>query len=844
MKTLSMKSNTVKPEIVGARRFAFSASLLTSLFILTACSGGSGSGTVANVDTGTDTDTGIVYSGPAPQSEDVQNFKISVWDNLVQENRCGSCHSVTGGQAPFFVRSDDINLAYQVANPLVDLGSPAQSLMATKVAGGHNCWLASNSACGDIVTNYIESWASTSGSVANVVVLQTPQLKDVGSSKPFPLDSTDFSNTVYPLLTTYCSDCHTENSLTAQQPYIASADVETAYETAKSRINIDSPESSRLVSRLRSEFHNCWSSCSANADTMSAAITAFADTIEATVVDPQWVLSKALSLPDGIVASSGGRVESNMIALYEFKTGSGSTAFDTSGVDPAIDLNLIGDVDWVGSWGIRINEGKAQGSTNSSKKIHDLVTGTGEYSLEAWLVPDNVTQDGPARIVSYSGGADIRNFTLGQTLYNYDFLNRNDQSDSNGSPALSTPDADEVLQASLQHVVLSYSPVEGRRVFVNGEDVAGLDNTPGGVLAGEWDDGFALVLGQETSGEDQWRGTVRLLAIYNRALSESDVLQNFDAGVGEKFFLLFSVSHLIAMPEAYVVFEVQQFDDYGYLFNSPFFISLDGSATPGSVVMKGLRIGINGREAEVGQSFAKLDFTLTDASYSAEGVSLSTLGTVIALQNGADTDEFFLTFDQLGEHEFVRVEALPPGLPVPADLEEQSEIGLRQFEEINATLSAITGVSAVNVNVASTFETVKQQLPTVENINGFLAAHQMAVTQLSVKYCSELVGELGDTDTSVRDSFFPDFDFTALVDTAFSTVGRQNLIGPLQNKLLLNSGLSTQPDALDVELELNNLIDIMRVSCPGTCSAEPDRTLKIVKASCAAATGSAVMLLQ
>jgi len=186
---------------------------------------------------------------------------------------------------------------------------------------------------------------------------------------------------------------------------------------------------------------------------------------------------------------------------------------------------------------------------------------------------------------------------------------------------------------------------------------------------------------------------------------------------------------------------------------------------------------------------------------------------------------------------------VPSPLPDPVDLEEQSEIGLRKFEEINAALSAITGVSSANSNIASTYETVKQQLPTVESINGFLAAHQMATTQLAVKYCSELVGELGETNTA-RSQFFPNFNFSAGVDSAFDTAGRQNIIGPLQDHLLLNSGLASQPDPLDMALELNSLIDIMRASCPGSCSSEPDRTLKIVKATCAAAVGSAAMLLQ
>ena len=40
------------------------------------------------------------------------------------------------------------------------------------------------------------------------------------------------------------------------------------------KINLDQPAQSRLVLRLRNEFHNCWSDCAANAAEMEAAIAA------------------------------------------------------------------------------------------------------------------------------------------------------------------------------------------------------------------------------------------------------------------------------------------------------------------------------------------------------------------------------------------------------------------------------------------------------------------------------------------------------------------------------------------------------------------------------------------
>ena len=77
---------------------------------------------------------------------------------------------------------------------------------------------------------------------------------------------------------------------------------------------------------------NCWSDCAQNATMMENAIRDLAGRIPVTQVDPALVLSKARTLYDGTVASGGNRYYSNLIALYEVKTGSGILAYGTSGV--------------------------------------------------------------------------------------------------------------------------------------------------------------------------------------------------------------------------------------------------------------------------------------------------------------------------------------------------------------------------------------------------------------------------------------------------------------------------------------------------------------------------------
>ncbi|WP_370980397.1 LamG domain-containing protein [Agaribacterium sp. ZY112] len=810
---------------------------LSLLATVAACSSGSGEGVQANAQGADDgRNSGLVYKGPAPSTDDVQNFKINVWDNLATSDRCGACH-IEGEQSPMFVRTDDINLAYAEANKLVDLGAPPLSRLVTKVQSGHNCWSGEPNVCADIITNYIENWASASGAEPNAVVLVAPPEIEIGQSKNFPLDSALFSTTVYPVLTSYCVDCHSEDSATKQQPYLASADIDVAYQAAKSRMKLDNPASSRLVNRLGFDSHNCWSNCAANASTMEEAIQALADGIPTTEVDPALVVSRALSLPDGIVASSGGRVESAAIALYEFKTGEGAIAFDTSGVEPALDLNLSGDYEWVGSWGVRINDGKAQGATSTSSKLYDLISSTGEFSVEAWLIPDNVAQDGPARIVTYSGGPDDRNFTLGQTTYDYDFLVRHSEAEGAGGDQLSTPSEDEVLQATLQHVVVNFDPINGQSIFVNGELVAE-DTEQVGNLA-DWDPTYALAVGNEVDNAELWMGTMRLLAIHNRKLSVEDITENFEAGVGEKFFLLFGLSHLIDVPEAYIVFEVQQYDNYGYLFTEPFFISLDNSTVPDDLRIQGLRLGLNGREVATGQAYANLDITINSENYSsAAGTSLGRLGALIPLEQGADIDQFFLSFDSIAGRSYARpAEPVPERVPLAA-VEEQSEIGVRTFDEVNLNLSQMTGVATDEVSVKSVFDAVRQQMPVDANPQAFLASHQSGVMQLSVAYCTALV-----QDNSLRSQFWPGFDFGASYAAAFNAAGREIIVGSLMKALIsdeldydgLTVSLATQPDPADVEMELNNLIDNM---------AGNGNTQTTVIASCSAALGSALMLVQ
>lgn len=792
------------------------------------------------------------YNGPPPATADVQAFRINLWDNIKASNRCGGCH-VAGQQAPMFARQDDINLAYDAANGVVDLDDPSSSRMVEKVGGGHNCWLASPDACADLLTTWISNWAGDASGGGTQIELVEPPVKDVGSSRSFPDDSALFGSTIWPLVrgAGNCVRCHSSTATTPQAPFFASTNVDEAYAAARTKINLDDNSSvdlddakSRLVVRLRDEFHNCWTgNCANDAGAMFTQIQAFVDGTPITQVDPNLTLSKAVTLYDGTVASGGNRFDTNAIAKWEFKTGQNcgqsiagacGTAFDTSGVDPAIDLSLSGDVVWVGGWGINIRAGgKAQGTTASSKKLHDMITSSGEYSIELWIAPANVAQE-DAYIASYSGGVMSRNFTVAQQMYQVDFMHRSSTTDANGRPSLVTNAADEDLQATLQHVVVTFDPTNGRRIYINGEDTGDRDSA-GAATIGDWDDTFAFVLGNEVSGNRQFTGVYRFVAMHNRALTQEQIQQNFDVGVGERYFLLFGISHLVNVPKSYIMFEVSQFDSFGYLFNKPSYISLDADAVPGNIVLRGMRIGENGAELHVGQAYKPLDTTISTSLYTpGVGQPLSTVGTVVPLQKGPADDLFFLCFDRLGSlNEVCSAEAV--AVPAtPANVAKASEIGVRTFDEINATMSALTGVSMNNAGVKSTFNGIRQSLPAVSNLQAFLASHQTSIAQLAIRYCDALV------DSSARTSYFPGFNWNSNLS---SQGDRDLVIDPILDRMM-GANLATQPDRTEVHDNLNDLIDDPGYGLCRTAACGGARTATVVKAVCGAALGSATVLVK
>jgi hypothetical protein len=847
-----------------AARALKAATALALVTTLTAC-GGSSDGPATTVNQiSSNTATANAYTGPAAATADVTAFQINLWQNIRVQNRCGGCH-FAGGQSPMFARSDDVNLAYQAALPLVNATNPSQSTLVLRVASGHNCWVADPSACAATMQQWIQNWLGGGSASATSITLVAPPEQSVGGSRNFPASPAGFQQYLWtPILTQFCVDCHTPTSSTAQSPYFAQSDPNQAYLAAQAKINLNTPNLSRFYQRLSQDMHHCWATtpggapdCPGSAAIMLTALTAYANSIPVTNIDPTLVVSKALSLTQGTIASGGARYEANIVAKYMFETGTGNIAYDTSGVSPSADLTLNSGVSWAGGWGLTfVPGGKAQASTSSSQKIALLAQGTGEYSFEAWVNPNNVTQT-EAYIMTYSGSDTTRNATLAQSAVSYEGRTRSSTTDTNGSPPLINAAAENVAQAALQHVVLTYDPVNGQILYVNGQVTPDKDPAGGGSLA-NWDSTFALALGSEVTGKEQWAGTIKFAAVHSRALTAAQVLENFNAGVGQQYYLLFDVSTLSGIPSTYIEITASQYDTYSYLFTNPTFISLNPAAAPANLQIAGMRIGINGTIPLAGQSYSTLNVTVGPPSYTPTGGQvLSTVGDIVAVDQGPATDMFFLSFDQFGTFSHAYVEpvytatapvACTTTYPAPgASVLCPADMGIATFERIDHTMSAITGVPFTNTAVNTLYQSVQQAMPSQPQINAFLPSNQTAISQMAGVYCAQLVGTpaafnaffggSGNTGFAALNS-----NLTATASAYFGTSASPNqtninsVVTPIVNAVV---GPVAYPQAAaGMTTELNNLLLLI----PTLNSTETVSAATI--AACSAALGSAAATVQ
>ncbi len=788
----------------------------------------------------------------------MQAFKINLYPKLVQ--KCGDCH--TDRYSPKFAQNNAI-AAYQItlSEPLVNLDSPADSRFITRLSPAHNCV----PECGAVAASFqkaIEAWVAVIGDDFDPSIDGIGAgMGRIGERDNTPTETiialTDavenvnaFGAYLHPTLVQQCgnSGCHGNDV----SPKFATSDIATAYSfvSANSLVNLSNAASSRLVKKPLT-IHECiGDTCQTWSNNILAGIELWADEVAGTIggagISGAMIISKPLTLSEGVKDEGQGRVSDAIIAKYEFTTGEGTTAFDTSGVSPTLDLGFAGDVVWLPGRGVEITDPNNQEDTRllssgsaAKNKLYKKIAGpegSKQYTIEAWIINDNTALDGPARIVSYSLDGNNTNFTMGQDTDYYSFRNRSDKTGNNGnSPVLETDNNAGDLKTQLQHIVFTFDPENGRNIYVNGIKTAyeGVRTDPAvPTQIGTWDssDAFQLVLGNEVRVHRQWLGKILFVAIHERALTEDEIIQNTLEGIGDRFILEFDVSALLdpdGNTTSTIKMVVSELDEFSYVFGEPSLIT--NIASP-NIPVKNMRIAVNGSIPAAAQSFRNVNLSAISSM-----TQLSRLGAVIPKDVGPEVDRFSIVFEVLGNNSNVVVTPDPvPVVDMSVD-DPVPENGLRTFARINNTMAVLTGVDPSSAQ--ESYLLLEQQLPSTPGLDSFVTSHQVGIAKLSLDYCDVMV-----EDTTLRTVLYGGvFEFASPVATAFSSQAKRDIIISNTVNKFVGTNLTNQPTLAEIQPDLDQLISELSASCAVDADCDSARTKTIVKAVCAAVLASAAV---
>ncbi len=654
-----------------------------------------------------------------------------------------------------------------------------------------------------------------------------PTPVDPGDSMPTPVDPGDpntpppatdeaiFAATLHPMLidpAKGCLGCHA----TTIVPLFSQADISLSYAATvgQQKVDLNNPANSRIYLRAAFDRHNCGGDANCDliaADFLSAIQSWAAQANVGNTPPPSNVVASASTNFSQVVEGTIPRADANVITSFKFEEGSGNTTIGTSNIGADMVLNLEG-TEWVEEGGLRNVSGKAQASLTDSQKLFNFLAGSNQFSVEAWVIPENTTQTGPARIVSYSIDTGRRNFTLGQRASQYIARVQTIENEPNGNnPELRADNP--AVTTDLTHVVMTYDNMTGgRKIYINGV-LAEEENVQGDML--NWQDDNFFILGNEATNNRLWKGVFKMVAIHNKALNGAEVIQNYEAGAGAITALRFDVASAVGAP-AYVEMQAFQIDPGAYVFAKPMMVT---DAT--GIAVKNIRIAVNNNVPVATQVFRRVDTMVMQS-----GQEISPLGALIPSDLGKDLDQFHLEFEVLGNQVGSTETIAPPTPPAPPADVPEPDVGVRTFSQVHDTMSVLTGISQGDSDIRNRYNDLRDQLPPNSNVLGFGAAQQIAIQRLATTYC----GEITVSNSRCR-------NFFNINDCLVVNANAKGAIADTVYNKIIGNNLANQPDSASTTAQFVQMMDDL--NCANGCNGDQGR--QVLQAVCTAALASSAV---
>ena len=150
-----------------------------------------------------------------------------------------------------------------------------------------------------------------------------------------------------------------------------------------------------------------------------------------------------------------------------------------------------------------------------------------QLTLECLVTTNNLNQDGPARIISFSNDITHRNFTFGQDGNRFAMRIRTPRTGANGLGGEFS--FGKIEAGKPMHVIVSY--FDGNvYCYIDGELVYVSNGTQGDFS--NWER-YPLLFGDEASGGRNWEGRLSRVAIYSRFVGIEEAAHKFQLVQGE-----------------------------------------------------------------------------------------------------------------------------------------------------------------------------------------------------------------------------------------------------------------------------------------------------------------------
>ncbi len=225
--------------------------------------------------------------------------------------------------------------------------------------------------------------------------------------------------------------------------------------------------------------------------------------------------------------------------LYTFDEGSGTKIVDISGSvsgnTTPLDLTVANGsaVSWLPGR-LAVTSATRMTSATAATPLINACRASNELTIEAWVQPATANQNTSARIVTLAPNVEDRNFSLQQG----EFQNKILEPTLYAARIRSTerPKGDNPLRTAvgattptLTQVVYSRDAKGVTKFYINGQERV-KDNLGGDFS--NWDANYSLTLANEfptnqPDSERAWLGEYHRVALFNRALTATEVLQSY-----------------------------------------------------------------------------------------------------------------------------------------------------------------------------------------------------------------------------------------------------------------------------------------------------------------------------